>query len=131
AIPCVPKRTTVEDPMTANPQDFPLALTFDDALLVPHYSEVLPANTQVASQLAPDFPLHVPLVSAAMDTVTESATAIAMAREGGLGFIHKSLSIEQQALAVTKVKKSESGMIVDPVAIRPDKTVADALAMMR
>ena len=115
--------------MAINP--LPVALTFDDVLLVPQYSEVLPKDAKVATTLAGDITLTIPLVSAAMDTVTESATAIAMAREGGLGFIHKNLSIEAQAKEVLRVKKSESGMIVDPVTIGPDATLGDARELMK
>src|SRR6266567_3647214 len=91
------------------------ALTFDDVLLVPAESEVLPRECDVATRLTEKITLHMPLLSSAMDTVTEAATAICMAREGGLGVIHKNLSIEAQAYEVDKVKKSESGMIVDPI----------------
>ncbi len=108
-----------------------VALTFDDVLLVPHYSEVLPKDAKVATVLARDIQLTIPLVSAAMDTVTESRAAIAMAREGGLGFIHKNLSIEEQAREVLRVKKSETGMIIDPVTIGPDATLGDARELMR
>lgn len=111
--------------------DIPLALTFDDVLLVPQYSEVLPKDASVATLLAPDFPLQIPLVSAAMDTVTESRLAIALAREGGLGFIHKNLSIEAQAREVLRVKKSESGMIIAPVTIGPQASIVEALDLMR
>ena len=109
----------------------PLALTFDDVLLVPRYSEVLPAETRVATHLVPQILLAAPLVSAAMDSVTESKMAIAIAQEGGLGFIHKNFSPEEQALEVLKVKKSESGMIIDPVTIVPAATLGDARGLMR
>lgn len=109
----------------------PLALTFDDVLLVPHFSETLPKDAKVATTLAGDIQLHIPLVSAAMDTVTESRTAIAMAREGGLGFIHKNLTIEEQAREVLRVKKSESGMVVDPHTIAPDATIGTARELMK
>ncbi len=107
------------------------ALTFDDVLLVPAFSEVLPANVDVTTQLTAAIRLRIPLVSSAMDTVTESATAIRMAREGGIGFIHKNLSIEDQAREVTRVKKAESGIVVDPVTIAPERRLEDALALMR
>src|SRR5215510_6132179 len=107
------------------------ALTFDDVLLVPSYSEVIPRDVDVTTRLTPLIPLRMPLVSSAMDTVTESATAIRMAREGGIGFIHKNLSIEEQAREVTRVKKAQSGIVVDPVTIAPSRTLEDALALMR
>ncbi|MEM5788828.1 MAG: IMP dehydrogenase [Syntrophobacteraceae bacterium] len=108
----------------------PEALTFDDVTLVPDYSEVLPVETDVATWLTRDIPMRIPLVSAAMDTVTESETAISMAREGGIGIIHRNMSIESQALEVSKVKKSESGMIVDPVTVDPDQPIADVFKLM-
>ena len=107
------------------------ALTFDDVLLVPSYSEVLPAAVDVTTRLTPAIPLRMPLVSSAMDTVTEAATAIRMAREGGIGFIHKNLTIEDQAREVNRVKKAQSGIVVDPLTIAPSRTLADALAIMR
>jgi len=109
----------------------PLALTFDDVLLLPGESDVLPRQVDVSAQLTRNIRLKIPLVSAAMDTVTEARTAIAMAQEGGLGFIHKNMTIQQQALEVTKVKKYESGMVVDPVTIEPDAPVHKAVALMR
>ena len=107
------------------------ALTFDDVLLVPAYSEVVPAQVSTQTQLTRSIPLNTPLLSAAMDTVTESRLAIAMAQQGGLGIIHRNLSIEQQASEVDKVKRSESGMIVDPVTIGPEQLISDALEVMR
>lgn len=109
----------------------PRALTFDDVLLVPAYSEITPDLVDVSAWLTPSIPLKIPLISAAMDTVTESAMAISMARAGGLGVIHKNMSIERQRLEVEKVKKSESGMILDPITIAPDDTVEHALELMR
>ncbi|NJB67390.1 IMP dehydrogenase [Desulfobaculum xiamenense] len=106
------------------------ALTFDDVLLLPAYSEVLPDEVDVSTNLTPDLKLNIPLVSAAMDTVTESEMAISLARNGGAGVIHKNLTIRHQALEVEKVKKSESGMIIDPVTIPPDITVGHALGVM-
>ena len=106
------------------------ALTFDDVLLVPAKSEILPKDVQTKTRLTDRISLNIPLVSAAMDTVTEARLAIAMAQEGGIGFIHKNMSIEDQAGEVDKVKRSESGMIVDPVTITPDRTVQDALDLM-
>ena len=106
------------------------ALTFDDVLLTPGYAEVLPSEVNLSVTLHPRLRLHVPLISAAMDTVTESELAIALARQGGLGVIHRNLSIEDQAAEVDKVKRSESGMIVDPITLRPDATLAEAEALM-
>jgi IMP dehydrogenase len=107
-----------------------LGLTFDDVLLLPNMSDVLPAMVDVSTNLTKEIKLNIPIVSAAMDTVTESRLAIALAREGGIGIIHKSLSPEQQANEINKVKKSESGMIVDPVTIGPKSPVSDALVLM-
>lgn len=106
-------------------------LTFDDVLLIPAESEVMPKDVDVSTWLTPTIPLKIPLVSAAMDTVTESQTAIAMAREGGIGIIHRNMSIQQQAREVEKVKKSESGMILDPITVRPDQKIRDALEVMK
>ncbi|MGE4266649.1 MAG: IMP dehydrogenase [Deferribacterales bacterium] len=106
------------------------ALTFDDVLIVPAKSEILPKDVDTKTKLTDRIRLNIPLVSAAMDTVTEAKLAIAMAQEGGIGFIHKNMSIEAQADEVDKVKRSESGMIVDPVTIDPDRTVEDALDLM-
>lgn len=106
-------------------------LTFDDVLLIPAESEVMPKDVDVSTWLTPAIPLKIPLVSAAMDTVTESQTAIAMAREGGIGIIHRNMSIQQQAREVEKVKKSESGMILDPITVRPDQKIRDALEVMK
>src|SRR5229473_3564272 len=109
----------------------PEALTFDDVLLVPAYSEVVPTQVSTQTQLTRNITLSTPLMSAAMDTVTEARLAIAMAQQGGLGVVHRNLSIEQQAGEIDKVKRSESGMIVDPVTITPEQTIADALEVMR
>jgi len=105
-------------------------LTFDDVLLVPAYSEVLPREVSVNGQFSRNIPLHIPVVSAAMDTVTEAPMAIAIAREGGIGVIHKNMSIAEQAAQVRRVKRAENGMISDPITITADKTVGDALQMM-
>ena len=105
-------------------------LTFDDVLLVPGYSEVLPHEVDVSTYLTKRIKLNIPIVSAAMDTVTESRLAIALAREGGIGIIHRNMPIRQQAHEVEKVKKSESGMILDPVTVRPSATVKEALEIM-
>jgi IMP dehydrogenase len=105
-------------------------LTFDDVLLLPGKSSVLPTDVNTQTHVTKKIPLNIPLVSAAMDTVTESRLAIAMARQGGLGFVHRSMSIERQAEEVDRVKRSESGMIVDPVTISPDLSVRDAMEIM-
>ncbi|MEX0907515.1 MAG: IMP dehydrogenase, partial [Gemmatimonadota bacterium] len=106
-------------------------LTFDDVLLVPAYSEVHPSDTNVATQLTAEIHLSVPLIAAAMDTVTESRMAMAMAREGGIGIIHKNMPIERQAQEVDRVKRSESGMILNPITLRSDGTLRDALRLMQ
>ena len=107
------------------------ALTYDDVLLVPGYSEVLPRDTNTSTQLTKKIRLNIPLVSAAMDTVTEAELAIAIALEGGLGFVHKNMSIEQQAAQVRKVKRSQAGMILDPITLHIDAKVRDAEKIMR
>src|SRR6187402_3887257 len=107
------------------------ALTFDDVLLVPQHSTVLPTQVDVSTRLTRNIRLNVPLVSAAMDTVTESALAIAMAQHGGLGVIHKNLSIEEQASEVDRVKRSESGMIVNPITLSPNNRIFEALDLMK
>ena len=106
-------------------------LTFDDVLLVPSYSDVLPSEADVSTKFSRNIGLNIPLCSSAMDTVTEGALAIALAQQGGIGVIHKNFSIEQQAEEVDKVKRSESGMIVDPVTIEKESLVTDALAIMQ
>ncbi len=108
----------------------PEALTFDDVLLVPAYADILPSEVDLSTELHPRLRLNIPLLSAAMDTVTEGRLAIALARQGGLGVIHRNLSIEEQAREVDKVKRSQSGMIVDPITLPPDATLADAEAIM-
>src|SRR5437867_7266878 len=112
-------------------QSFPTALTFDDILLVPRHSTVLPRQVDISTRLTRKIRLNVPLVSAAMDTVTESRLAIAMAQHGGLGVIHKNLSIEEQASEVDRVKRSESGMIVNPITLSPAHKIFEALDLMR
>ena len=97
-------------------------LTFDDILLVPAYSEILPNEVDISAQLTPNIKLNIPIISAAMDTVTESKTAIALAQEGGIGIIHRNINIAEQAAEVKKVKKYESGMIVNPLTVRPNHT---------
>src|SRR5712671_2146501 len=109
----------------------PEALTFDDVLLLPAHSGVVPVNTNTQTQISRNIRLNIPIISAAMDTVTESHMAIALAQQGGLGIIHRNLTIDQQANEVDKVKRSESGMIVDPVTMSPDAKVSDALDVMR
>jgi IMP dehydrogenase len=109
----------------------PEALTFDDVLLLPAKSDVVPATVDTTTRLTRNIELRVPMISAAMDTVTESRMAIAMAQQGGLGIIHRNLSIEQQATEVDKVKRSESGMIVDPITMSPDQKISEALELMR
>jgi IMP dehydrogenase len=109
----------------------PEALTYDDVLLVPAYSEVLPRDVDVSSQFTRDIRLNVPIASAAMDTVTDYKLAIAMARQGGIGIIHKNMTIEQQSEQVRGVKRAESGMIIDPVTLLEDARVSDALALMQ
>ena len=106
-------------------------LTYDDVLLVPAYSEVLPREVSIKTKFSRNITLNVPIASAAMDTVTESAMAIAIAREGGIGVLHKNMTIEQQAAEVRKVKRAESGMIQDPVTLKKDATVGDAQSTMR
>ncbi|MGD9384848.1 MAG: IMP dehydrogenase, partial [Desulfobacterales bacterium] len=106
------------------------AFSFDDVLLLPGFSDVLPRDVDTRTQLTRNITLNIPIVSAAMDTVTESDTAISMAREGGMGFIHRNMSIKSQVVEVDRVKKSESGMIVDPVTIHPDQLVFEVLNLM-
>jgi IMP dehydrogenase len=112
-------------------KNLPEALTFDDVLLVPAYSDVVPATVNTQTQLTRTITLNTPLLSSAMDTVTESHMAIAMAQAGGIGIVHRNLSIADQAGEIDKVKRSESGMIVDPVTIDPDQLIGDALEVMR
>src|SRR6185437_15741696 len=109
----------------------PESLTFDDVLLEPAYSDILPTDVDTATWLSRNIRLNIPLVSAAMDTVTEARLAISLAQQGGIGVIHRNLSIERQADEVDKVKRSESGMIVDPVTVEPEQKIADALDIMR
>src|SRR6185503_9313490 len=111
-------------------EPIPLALTFDDVLLKPAKSEVHPNFVDVSTRLTRDIRLNIPIVSAAMDTVTEARLAIAMAQHGGMGVIHKNMPIGAQAEEVDKVKRSEAGMIVDPVTMRPWQTIAEALQVM-
>ncbi|GAA4455309.1 IMP dehydrogenase [Rurimicrobium arvi] len=117
--------------MAAKSKFYGEGLTFDDVLLLPAYSEVLPREVNIHTKLTKDITLHLPMVSAAMDTVTEYRLAMALAREGGIGILHKNMSIEKQAEQVRKVKRSESGLITDPVTLNPDATVGDALRLMK
>lgn len=113
------------------PEDkIPVGLTFDDVLLLPAKSDILPKEADVSAQLSKSIKINIPLVSSAMDTVTEAGMAIAIAREGGIGFIHRAMSAQSQAAEVDKVKKSESGMIIDPITISPDAPISEALALM-
>ena len=116
---------------TNNSRIFGQGLTFDDVLLMPAYSEMLPSEVKIYSQLTKNIQLNVPILSAAMDTVTEASLAIALAREGGIGILHKNMSIERQAEQVRKVKRSESGMIVDPITLEVNATIGDALVLMK
>ena len=111
-------------------QELREALTFDDVLLLPQSSDLLPANCDVSTALTPKIRLRIPLVSSPMDTVTESRTAIAIAQMGGIGFVHRNLSIEEQAAEVETVKKYETGMIVDPITVSPEQKIGEALAVM-
>src|SRR5690606_26912882 len=106
-------------------------LTFDDVLLVPSYSQVLPREVNISTKLTKNIELNIPMLSAAMDTVTEAEMAIALAREGGLGILHKNMTIEKQAEQVRKVKRSESGLIIDPITLHEDQLIADALKLMK
>src|SRR5688500_19577264 len=119
--------------MAINPRSRELieGLTFDDVLLSPAYSEVLPRDVDIRTKLTRDISLNIPMLSAAMDTVTEASLAIALAREGGIGILHKNMSIEKQADQVRKVKRSESGMIIDPVTLHHDATIGQAQRLMR
>ncbi|HIE58360.1 MAG TPA: CBS domain-containing protein, partial [Hydrogenothermaceae bacterium] len=113
-----------------DPHNIEEALTFDDVLLLPQKSDVLPHETDVSTYLTPKIKLNIPLISAAMDTVTEHRLAIALAREGGIGIIHRNMSIEDQKKEVERVKKAESGMITEPITIKPNQTVKEALEIM-
>ncbi len=127
---CPPYVKFLEKEPTMLPENIELALTFDDLLLVPASSEVLPNSVSLATRLTDSISLNAPLVSAAMDSVTEHRAAIAMAREGGIGIIHKNMSIDRQVLEVEKVKKSESGMIIDPITVNQFQSVAEVQEIM-
>jgi IMP dehydrogenase len=125
---------TIKSPATSkstNPRIFGTGLTFDDVLLMPAYSQILPRDVSLQTQLTKSLSLNIPMLSAAMDTVTEASLAIALAREGGIGILHKNMSIEKQAEQARKVKRSESGMIIDPVTLHENATIGDALRMMK
>ncbi|MDQ2720813.1 MAG: IMP dehydrogenase [Bacteroidota bacterium] len=122
---------TINNSRSSSKKFFGEGLTFDDVLLMPAYSEVLPRDVTTTTQLTKTITLNIPMLSAAMDTVTEAELAIALAREGGLGVLHKNMSIEQQAAQVRKVKRSESGLILDPITLRVEATIGDALRLMR
>src|SRR5450631_2265251 len=116
---------------TLLPKFFGEGLTFDDVLLLPAYSEVLPRETDIRTNLTKKITLNIPMLSAAMDTVTEANLAIALAREGGLGILHKNMTVEKQVEQVRKVKRSESGLILDPITLTANATIGDALRLMR
>ncbi|MEO6288334.1 MAG: IMP dehydrogenase, partial [Ginsengibacter sp.] len=122
---------TINNPTTVSKKFFGEGLTYDDVLLMPAYSEVLPRDVTTKTSLTKTISLNIPMLSAAMDTVTEASLAIALARVGGLGILHKNMSIEQQAAQVRKVKRSESGLILDPVTLLVDATIEDALNLMK
>ncbi|MBC7866452.1 MAG: IMP dehydrogenase, partial [Gloeobacteraceae cyanobacterium ES-bin-316] len=123
--------TIKKTPLNQSNKFFGEGLTFDDVLLVPAYSQVLPRDVSIHTQLTKSISLNIPMLSAAMDTVTEAQLAIALAREGGLGILHKNMSIEQQAGEVRKVKRSENGLILDPITLTADATIGEALRLMR
>lgn len=122
---------TINNSFSPSKKIFGEGLTFDDVLLIPAYSEILPKDVTTTTQLTKEIKLNIPMLSAAMDTVTEANLAIALAREGGLGVLHKNMSIEEQAAQVRKVKRSESGLILDPITLKLDATIADALKLMK
>ena len=125
-------RRLLDEPVNANPMRIlEEALTFDDVLLVPAYSEVLPRDVSLASQLTREIRVNLPVVSAAMDTVTEARLAITIAQEGGIGIIHKNMSIDNQARQVDRVKKFESGVISDPITVNPDMTIREVIELTR
>src|SRR3954463_6185636 len=111
--------------------DIPLGLTFDDVLLQPLESSVLPSQANTGTRLTREIPLNIPILSSAMDTVTEADMAIALAQLGGIGVLHRNLGIEEQAIAVRQVKRFESGMVVNPITMAPDQTLAEALELMK
>jgi len=122
------KKSSLSDHSSAKFTD---GLTFDDVLLIPAYSHILPRDVDISSNLTKSIVLNIPMLSAAMDTVTDASLAIALAREGGLGILHKNMSIEQQAEQVRKVKRSENGLILDPVTLSPDAPIGEAYKLMK
>ena len=125
-------RRLLDEPVNAAPMRIlEEALTFDDVLLVPAYSEVLPREVSLASQLTREIRVNLPVVSAAMDTVTEARLAITIAQEGGIGIVHKNMSIDNQARQVDRVKKFESGVISDPISVHPDMTIREVIELTR
>src|SRR3954470_9203496 len=120
----------LNDP-TDIPPNIPLGLTFDDVLLQPLESSVLPSQADTRTFLTREIPLNIPILSSAMDTVTEADMAIALAQLGGIGVLHRNLGIEEQAIAVRQVKRFESGMVVNPITMKPDQTLAEALELMK
>jgi IMP dehydrogenase len=127
----IPAKSNLPPNRRAGDKFFGEGLTFDDVLLIPAYSQVLPRDVDITTKLTKDITINVPMLSAAMDTVTEATLAIALAREGGLGILHKNMSISQQAEQVRRVKRSESGLILDPVTLRENATIGDAMNLMR
>jgi IMP dehydrogenase len=123
--------TKISSPNTSSSRFYGTGLTFDDVLLQPAYSEVLPNEVNISAHLTKDILLNVPMLSAAMDTVTEANLAIALAREGGVGILHKNMPIEKQAEQIRKVKRSESGLILDPITLLENATIGDALKLMK
>ena len=117
--------------MTEKHKQISEGLTYDDVLVVPDYSEVLPSSVDISTYFTKNIKLNIPIISAAMDTVTEAGMAIAIAQEGGIGVLHKNMSIENQANEVRKVKRSESGMILDPITLKDEAKVGDALSIMQ
>ena len=124
-------RNTSTQTTPSSQRFYGIGLTFDDVLLQPAYSDVLPKDVNIQTYLTKDVKLNIPMLSAAMDTVTEASLAIALAREGGVGILHKNMSIEKQAEQVRKVKRSESGLILDPIVLHEEATIGDALRLMR
>src|SRR5213079_353759 len=127
----IPSKSNSSPDRRAGDKFFGEGLTFDDVLLMPAYSQVLPRDVDITTRLTKDITINIPMLSSAMDTVTEANLAIALAREGGLGFLHKNMSIAQQAEQVRKVKRSESGLILDPITLLENATIGDAMQLMR
>src|SRR5688500_9757775 len=127
----LPMATINNSAATKNKRFYGEGLTFDDVLLMPAYSQILPRDVDISTRLTKNITLNIPMLSAAMDTVTEAQLAIALARQGGLGILHKNMSIDQQSDQVRKVKRSENGLILDPVTLPPDATIGEALRLMK